>query len=285
MAPVLILGPLRIAWYSLVMIVGLAAALAWLAWADVQRQRLAGKMFPHRRPFDHRLASAWLTALYRAVDDALPLSLAALVCGRFAYVAAQWPYFNEHLWQALRFWEGGLSAHGALAGCLALLAWQGWRQPDGGAAAADRCAIPLLWLQLATWIACWRAGCAFGRPVDIGRWPWLAVFDWPDFYGVFLPRIPVQGLGALISLALLAGAWRFSRQQRPPGELSGAVLFLGALADAGLQLLRGDEAWLWLGQRAALGADLVFMILGAACFALAWRRNSKCGPNKVKCKR
>ena len=186
------------------------------------------------------------------------------------YVLAQWAYFREHPLHTLHLWEGGLSAHGALAGFLAALAWRARCQPSRWAA-VDRFTPPLLLLQTAAWLSCWCAGCAYGRPVDIARWPLLAAFDWPDLYGVFLPRVPVQGLGVILSLALLVGAAWFRTRSLAPGVLASAALFLGALTDAGLQLLRGDEAWLWLGQRAALAADLFFMMLGAAWFVLAWR--------------
>ena len=276
--PTLVIGSLRVAWYSLIMTGGLLAALLWLAWSDAEHwrvsaagsdERLSGKR-PLRSHFLH-LTPGWPAALRRALDDALPLLLSGLVGGRVVYVLAQWPYFGEHPWQSLRFWEGGLSAQGALAGGLLLLIWQARTKP-GGWTRADRFVPPLLVLQTAAWFSCWCAACAFGRTVDIARWPWLAAFDWPDLYGLFLPRVPVQGMGAVVSLLLLAGAWRLRARNLAPGLLSGAALFLGALADAGLQLLRGDEAWLWLGQRAALWADLVFILCGATCIVWAWRK-------------
>jgi len=270
------IGPVRVAWYSLVMSGGLLTALLWLAWADPQRRRLsdvplhAGSAPRTLRGQFSRLTAGWPAALRRALDDALPLFFSALGAGRTVYVLAQWAYFREHPLQALYLWEGGLSAHGALAGFLAALAWRARRQPGQGAA-ADRFTPPLLLLQTAAWLSCWCAGCAYGRPVDIVRWPWLAAFDWPDIYGVFMPRAPVQGLGVILSLALLMGVLRLRTRGLAPGMLASVALFLGALTDAGLQLLRGDEAWLWLGQRAGLGADLLFMAAAATWFVLAWR--------------
>lgn len=275
--PVVVIGPVRVAWYSLLMSGGLLAALLWLAWADPQWQGRpgvqsdSGSAHLTRRGQFSRLTAGWPAALRRALDDALPWLLVALAAGRTTYVLAQWAYFREHPLQALYLWEGGLSAHGALAGFLAALAWRARRQP-GQWAAADRFTPPLLLLQTTAWLSCWCAGCAYGRPVDIARWPMLAAFDWPDLYGVFLPRVPVQGLGVILSLALLMGVLRLRTRSLAPGVLASAALFLGALTDAGLQLLRGDETWLWLGQRAALAADLFFLMLGAAWFVLAWRR-------------
>lgn len=274
--PVVAIGPVRVAWYSLLMSGGLLAALLWLAWADPEQPRLSGVQLhagSDQRPLRRqllRLTAGWPAALRRALDDALPLLFSALTVGRIVYVLAQWAYFREHPLQALHVWKGGLSAHGALAGFLAALAWRARRQ-SGQWAAADRCAPPLLLLQTAAWLSCWCAGCAYGRPVDIVRWPWLAAFDWPDLYGVFLPRTPVQGLGVILSLALLVGVLRLRTQGLAPGVLASVALFLGALTDAWLQLLRGDDAWLWLGQRAGLGADLLFMAAAATWFILAWR--------------
>jgi len=274
--PVVAIGPVRVAWYSLLMSGGLLAALLWLAWADPEQPRLSGVQLhagSDQRPLRRqllRLTAGWPAALRRALDDALPLFFSALGAGRTVYVLAQWAYFREHPLQALYLWEGGLSAHGALAGFLAALAWRARRQPGQGAA-ADRFTPPLLLLQTAAWLSCWCAGCAYGRPVDIVRWPWLTAFDWPDLYGVFLPRAPVQGLGVILSLALLMGVLRLRTRGLAPGMLASVALFLGALTDAGLQLLRGDEAWLWLGQRAGLGADLLFMAAAATWFVLAWR--------------
>ena len=275
--PALAIGPVRIAWYSLLMTGGLLAALLWLAWADPERQRLAGVQSHAEsgrrtlRSQFSRLTAGWPTALRRAVDDILPLLLIALTVGRAIYVLAQWAYFREHPLQALHLWDGGLSAHGALAGFLGVLIWRARRQPSQWAV-ADRFVPPLLLLQTAAWLSCWCAGCAYGRTVDIVRWPWLAAFDWPDLYGVFLPRVPVQGMGVVVSLVLLlVTAWWLGGRSLAPGVRAGAVLFLGALTDAGLQLLRGDETWLWLGQRAALGADLLLMTLAGAWFVLAWR--------------
>lgn len=274
--PVVVIGPVRVAWYSLLMSGGLLAALLWLAWADPEWQRLSGVQLhagSDRRTLRGQfsgLTVGWAAAVRRALDDALPLLFSALAAGRTVYVLAQWAYFREHPLQALYLWEGGLSAHGALAGFLAALAWRARRQPGQGAA-ADRFTPPLLLLQTAAWLSCWCAGCAYGRPVDIVRWPWLAAFDWPDIYGVFMPRAPVQGLGVILSLALLMGVLRLRTRGLAPGMLASVALFLGALTDAGLQLLRGDEAWLWLGQRAGLGADLLFMAAAATWFVLAWR--------------
>lgn len=256
------------------MAAGVLAALTWLARGAQPRPAASG--------WRQRL-TGWLTSLGAALDDALPVVLVGLAIGRIVFVLAQWEFFAEHTRQALRVWEGGLSAQGTAAGALLILGWQDRRAAggSGGGARLERFVAPFLIMQTAAWLGCALAGCAYGRPLDLARWPALARFDWPDLYGVFLPRIPVQGLGVLFSLALLGVSTWLQRRPHAPGLIVGLALLLGGLGDGALQLLRGDEAWFWWNGRAALWADGVFALLGACWLVRAWRQ--RLAQNLVSC--
>jgi len=178
----------------------------------------------------------------RAVDASLVAMCGSLVTGRAAYVAANWDYFQQYPWRAVRVWQGGLSWHGALVG--ALLAILGY------------CAIRSLPIQLVltalspsaavlsifAWLACLAGNQAYGQETfATQKLLWKFSLELPDIYGTEAPRVAVQWLGVAWGVIVLATvtAIVFSRQWRRSTFPS--WLALQGLGSAALSLVRADE--------------------------------------------
>lgn len=168
------------------------------------------------------LIAAAATTLIQARRIALPAlaaidaMLAAIVGGaigaRLLYVAIHWAYFVDHLDEAWRIWQGGLSWHGGLIGG-AIGVWL--------IARARFTRSPAAWLDLLApgvalgavfgWIGCFLSACAFGHEVFPGEPLFGIAIDAPDVYGRLAPRLPSQLFGAGWGLLVFAVLWLSER--------------------------------------------------------------------------
>jgi phosphatidylglycerol:prolipoprotein diacylglycerol transferase len=198
----------------------------------------------------------------QAVNSALIALLGCLLLGRAAHVAAHWSYYQENLWKIPQFHLGGIAWPGALAGGVLVIGLYAavTHQPLGRLLNS---LIPLAgMLALSAWLACWLDGCFYGQVIDT----WWAL-PAPNEWGAHARRVPVQLLGALLSLGTLWLAERFHRRLPAPGLV--ALLFLLALSLQllALSFLRADPVPTWQGLHldtwAALGlagiTSLVFL--------------------------
>jgi len=175
--------------------------------------------------------------------DAALVGLAAGVLGaRLGYVAAHWPYFQDHQGQILKFWLGGLSWHGALIGTLVGLALfcrlrklRFWRL-------ADELALVAPLVGAAAWMGCLLAGCAYGR--ELAQPHWLAA-DLPDLFGVWALRLNTQLLAAGWSLIVAGVLWGGQRRRLPAGLTCGLFLLLYGAGLACIDPFRGDAVPHW----------------------------------------
>jgi phosphatidylglycerol:prolipoprotein diacylglycerol transferase len=212
----------------------------------------------------------------KALDLTLLAGAGGLIGARIVYVAANWAYFAHHHQRAVRFWEGGLAWHGALAGgLLAVLASCAIRRTSplvafdvlGPAAAA---------LAAFGWLGCLFDRCAYGLVTYPGQGLlWRLSLELPDTYGIRVPRVAVQALGAAWSaIAFLAVAVVASRR-----EVEGLALPLWlALYCTGsflLGCLRADDVPLVAGWRADQAADLALVVVGISTLAIAMSRTKR----------
>lgn len=229
----------------------------------------------------------------------------ALIGGRAVYVAAHWAYFGGaaglpgHLAEIPQVWLGGLSGAGALSGGLLAVGLAALLTRQSGPALADALLPLLAGVSVAAWLGCWGAGVAYGPAVNA----WYAL-PAPDEWGQSAPRLPLQPLAALLTVAAawlaesLAG-WSDRRQARisadllarpgwaarrsatqTPGLRAGlALLGLGliwllaaALRADPIPLWRERPLDAWFGLGLALLAGLFTAALLLAHEARAWRR-------------
>ena len=163
----------------------------------------------------------------------------ALIGGRLVYVSVNWDYYQGHALEIPQVQLGGLAWPGALLGgllalvCYAILI----RQPFGKIADAVTPLVGVLALSL--WVGCWFDGCVYG-PAGSTWWAIPARDEW----GGNTPRLPLQLLGAGLTIALFWVLDRYARGLRPGTYAALAVLGLCLLLST-TSILRADPAPYW----------------------------------------
>jgi len=235
-------GPFTLHTYTLLIDLGIAAALVWL-YLRAPRER----------------AGRWL-------DAGIAATVGGFVGARLLYVIVNGDYYFLHLGEMFQIWQGGLAWSGAVFGAL-LGAWFYCnRKREPLAPILDVLAFPIALLGLLSWVGCLAGSCAYGFELTPGQLPaWMALTA-PDLYGLVLPRFPTQVIGILWSLLTLVLVWSVPRQNRrwPVGASSAYALSLVALGAFLLDFTRGDPMPLLNGFRLdIIGSAIV--LLAATC--------------------
>ena len=185
------------------------------------------------------------------------------------------PHFIEHPLEIFQLWNGGMSFHGGVAGCVvAIVAVR-------AASAASRCCrsatsparsapIGLFLGRIANFIN----GELWGRPTDV---PWAMIF--PN--GGPLPRHPSQlyeaaleGVVLFVVLGLLVRCGALKR----PGVVTGAFALGYGVARVICELFREPDAqlgFLWGGLTMGMLLCIPLMLAGIAILACALTREPK----------
>ena len=222
--------------FSLLLALGVLAGLLWVARRAPARQAT------------------------RLVNASLLVLLGALIGARAVHVVFYWPYFQEHGWESLLFFQGGLSWPGALAGgLLALGIYAAWSR-QSLAILADALLPLLVALSVSAWLGCWLDGCAYG-PLTSAWWGLPARDEW----GSVTHRLPVQLLGATLTVGAFWLLERFSANARP-GQLASLGWLSLSLIMFCLSFLRFDPSPLWRGLRLETLASLAFIGLALVAF-------------------
>ena len=149
-----------------------------------------------------RESSRWLDAGISAVAG-------AIIGGRFALLR-NWAYFQNHLLEMFRFWEGGYEWFGAALGGVVALALYCFFRQESFVVILEELALPSLCLFALHWIGCAANACAAGLAVPPGTLPFA--MNLPDLYGVTLPRWPAQYIG--FALTLIAIGYLISQRNK-----------------------------------------------------------------------
>jgi phosphatidylglycerol:prolipoprotein diacylglycerol transferase len=256
--PVLIhLGPLAVRWYALAYIVGIIAGWFY-GRAIIAADRLWGGAAP-------------LTVI--DLDDFVVwITLGIILGGRIGYVLFyNLPHFAAQPMQVFELWNGGMSFHGGVLGCLIAIAGFAWRRGIPVLSLADVIAavapIALFLGRIANFIN----GELWGRPTDV---PWAMIF--PN--GGPIPRHPSQlyeaaleGVVLFIVLGLLV---RFGALKRP-GVVTGAFALGYGIARIICEFFREPDVqlgFLWGGLTMGMLLCIPLMLGGIALLAYALRR-------------
>jgi phosphatidylglycerol:prolipoprotein diacylglycerol transferase len=223
------IGPVAIKWYGLAYLAGLL-----FGWLYIRRLLARHDLWADGRP-------PFTPAM---VDDLLLYITAGVVLGgRLGFVLFYEPgYYLANPQDIIAVWKGGMSFHGALAGCAVAVAIFAHRNGVNGWSTADLCTasvpIGLFFGRIANFIN----GELFGRPTTA---PWGMVFPEAQLHYPAVeptPRHPSQLYeaaleGLVLFLALRLLTHRYGALKRP-GTITGAFLAGYALARSIAEVFR-----------------------------------------------
>jgi phosphatidylglycerol:prolipoprotein diacylglycerol transferase len=250
------IGPVKVHWYGLMYLVGLAAA-----WGlAVLRSRRPG--------------SSWSS--HEISDLMFYIALGAVLGGRLGYVLFyDLPSYLREPLDVFKVWQGGMSFHGGLLGVIAAM-WLFARRYRKSFFHVSDFTAPLIPIGLgAGRIGNFINGELWGRVTDV---PWGMVFPDPRAGG--LPRHPSQLYQAFLEgVVLFLILWIYSRKPRSTMAVSGMFLFWYGLfrfiveefrePDVQLGFLFSD--WLTMGRL----LSLPMIIIGMVLIGWAYRRNQR----------
>jgi phosphatidylglycerol---prolipoprotein diacylglyceryl transferase len=259
--PVLIsIGPFSVRWYALAYIVGIIAGWFY-ARAIISSERLWGGPAPFTViDFD---------------DFVIWITLGIILGGRIGYVLFyNLPHFAENPIEILQLWNGGMSFHGGVLGCIVAIVLfamrRGIRVLSLGDVTAAVAPIGLFLGRIANFIN----GELWGRPTDV---PWAMVFP----HGGPIPRHPSQlyeatleGVVLFIVLALLV---RFGALKRP-GVVTGVFAIGYGVARIACEFFREPDVqlgFLWGGLTMGMLLCIPLILAGIAVLVVAFKRTTK----------
>jgi phosphatidylglycerol---prolipoprotein diacylglyceryl transferase len=259
--PVLIhLGPLAVRWYALAYIVGIIAG-----WFYARTIIASERLWDGPAPF----------TVIDFDDFVVWITLGIILGGRTGYVLFyNFPHFAEHPLQIFELWNGGMSFHGGVLGCIAaiVLFAQHRRIPTMslGDVTAAVAPIGLFLGRIANFIN----GELWGRPSNV---PWAMVF--PN--GGPLPRHPSQlyeaGLEGVVLFLVLGLLVRTGWLKRP-GVITGAFALGYGVARIFCEFFREPDiqlGFLWGGLTMGMLLCIPLMLGGIVILAIALQRDVK----------
>ena len=253
--PVLIsIGPLAVRWYALAYIVGIIAGWFY-ARAIVSSPRLWGGTAPLTvTDFD---------------DFVIWITLGVILGGRTGYVLFyNFPHFAAHPVEILELWNGGMSFHGGLIGCIVAVVIYALRRGIPMFSLGDvTAAVAPIGLFLGR-VANFINGELWGRPSDV---PWAMIF--PN--GGPIPRHPSQlyeaaleGVVLFLFLFLLVRSGALKRR----GLVTGAFAVGYGVARITCEFFREPDAqlgFLWGGLTMGMLLCIPLILAGTAVLAFA----------------
>jgi len=223
--------------FSLLLGVGASFGLLWLTTAVPAAQRL------------HWLLAALLTLL------------GALIGARAGYVLEHLAYFSAHAGEMMRFWLGGLTWEGGLAGGLLTvpLVVRWWKWPF--LLVIDQLSRLLFPLGVAGWAGCWLTGLGYGTSLGGNFWWGMQTLDESGQLSLRTPVQPVAMLSLLVFLGVLE-LWLSRHSETPRGRRGLATWLIFNATMLPFTFLRADPAPGWLGLRAETWLAMVYTLLG-----------------------
>ena len=196
----------------------------------------------------------------RYLDASLVALLFALVGSRAFSVIVNFTYYRLHPIEIFQVWLGGLSSIGALVGGSIALVFISiiWKIPVGLLSDA---LFPLVGaLAVTAWLGCGLDQCSYGPPSSA----WWALPS-RDEWGILTRRVPVQMLGAFLSLGVVWLLERFNKTLPIEGISFSLGIFGISTILFGLSYLRADPSYIWNGLRIDAWGAIALMIF--------WKRN------------
>jgi phosphatidylglycerol---prolipoprotein diacylglyceryl transferase len=212
----------------------------------------------------------------RYLDAGLWILFAALVGGRLTAVLINFQYYQSHAAEIVQVWQGGISGVGALAGgMVAVIIISAWWKLDAGKLADAL--LPLAGaIAISAWLGCLLKPCGYGLPSNM----WWAISG-RDEWGVLTKRVPVQLLGAILTLLIIWCLDWASKRIHIPGLIAAIGLFGISAVIFTLSYGRTDPIPTLSGLRLEAWVAIGLMIISfttAVVLLLHWKFKKKENP-------
>ena len=248
-----VVGGVRLWYYGLAYAIGLLVVHLWVY---VRRERLGYD------PDD----VAWFSLFFAA---------GVLLGGRIFDVALyEWFYYEDHVWQIPRFWQGGMATHGVLLGAVAGTFLFCRLRGKSFLAVADAIVIPGAVLMALGRMGNHVNGEVYGMVTGVA---WAMQFPYAE--GCRHPVALYDGLKNLLLVPILLGARSLSLRRNgylPRGLMLGHFVLWYGLLRVFVDLFREyDSYWLGIGRGQYFN---LFMAMAGLCTVVAARRRGKADP-------
>jgi phosphatidylglycerol:prolipoprotein diacylglycerol transferase len=205
------------------------------------------------------------------VDAGLSALIIGLLGARIGYVITHMAYYSHSPGEILFFWKGGLTWVGGAIGAIVGLSLYSALSRNPFWRLADALAFPGTFLAFALWFGCMLDACAYGKLADFG----FLTPTLEDTFGIKAKRWPVQSIGAIYSLGILALLNKLQIHKVSDGVIASLSLGMIAAGNFLLAFLRGDQVPILFGIRFdAIGSAALF-ILGALSLLYCIRKGEK----------
>jgi phosphatidylglycerol:prolipoprotein diacylglycerol transferase len=226
---------------------GVIAGLLWLGFVEPAARRHKTSIPPVSR-----------------IDAGLSALVVGLLGARLGFVSFQSHFFSIHPEEIFKFWNGGLSWAGGVAGALLGLGLYAAVSRNPFWVLADTLALSGTFLAFTAWFGCLIDGCAYGKQANFG----LLTPPSSDIFGTKSSRWPVQSMGAIVDLGILAILFHLRRKKMPEGSLACLSISFLSASHFLLAFLRGDQVPVIHGYRADAIVSLALMCLGLIVFTI-----------------
>ena len=251
------IGPLAVRWYALAYIVGIIAG-----WFYARAVIASSRLWDGPAPF----------TVIDFDDFVIWITLGIILGGRAGYVLFyNLPHFIAHPIEIFELWNGGMSFHGGVIGCIVATVLFALRRNVPMLSLGDvTTAVAPIGLFLGR-VANFINGELWGRPTDV---PWAMIFP----HGGPIPRHPSQlyeavleGLVLLVVLGLLVRMGALKR----PGVVTGAFFLGYGVARIVCEFFREPDAqlgFLWGGLTMGMLLCIPLILAGIAVLGFALTR-------------
>ena len=248
--PVLLhLGSLTITWHSLLIVVGIIAAVALAGWLVKRRPWLS------------------LDTFYSVTIWAIP---GGVIGARLVHVIDRWDLYMADPGRIFAIWEGGLAIWGAILGGAVTAVIYGWVKKFPVGAYIDLIAPGLILAQAIGRIGDIINGEHFSTVTSL---PWAVVYTHPDSPAFGRPPThPAVAYELLMDLVILGILWRLIGRFRPSGAFFMVYLIMYSVGRFFLSFLRLDSNTVFLTLNQPQWICIVVVAVAASW--LVWRRAS-----------
>jgi phosphatidylglycerol:prolipoprotein diacylglycerol transferase len=211
------------------------------------------------------------------LDAILAAVVLGVIAARLGYVLINWIYYQDHLAEIVRLWQGGLNWQAGLLGG-SIGAWLIARRHSVSVLTLDLLAFGAALGVCFGWIGSYLSATAYGKELFPGQPFFFLAMDAPDWYGLTNPRWPTQVMGAVWALLVFLALWLTRKRVWRDGIrywLFSAAYSLGVFV---LGFIRGDEVPAVGGWRIDQILDALLVGLATVALSRLWLRSRSTAP-------